>query len=551
MARIRIPRATIDQPAISGSNYLEQTQAMRIPTEKLQKSVVSAVNWKINHDNKQEELRIENKRKKYVSSLQKETQIWLQKTTEREDFEDITPKQLQKKWDNYYNTTLKRYKNTIYKGDDAAWERGMGASFDTVMSHNREKFYLIKDKVSQVQTVTRIQDNIEDRKTPFAQLPAGAAIWSYRDFASKDIDADAKAGIAVGLNPNAILEQKENIEQLAWESQLTKTYRTKDSYGDEIVDYAEIKKWLKNTNNKEFAGETLNPDRRKKLEKWAITEAKKQKEEIDNKIATENEKLFVSTYEKVEAYDPADASTYITEDEIDKLNFQGAEGIKYKEQLKKLRRNHAQKKIKPDSVYDNYEATWNQVLDGKVTSITQEYVVGSQKYTILTNPNLSAADRKSMITYINNEKNNPAANTQTKSAISKFNRDVKDFETPVKGGELSKRTTGAAIAWSQFKAKKEKEMRQKLRDGKTIEEIFDPSNETYLFADIQLYVPSQKQQFEWQRNNLGPLGGVTKKQTDLNIIPKKPIRINTKEERDNLAPGTPYIGPDDKVRIAK
>ena len=37
MARIRIPRATIDQPAISGSNYLEQTQAMRIPTEKLQK----------------------------------------------------------------------------------------------------------------------------------------------------------------------------------------------------------------------------------------------------------------------------------------------------------------------------------------------------------------------------------------------------------------------------------------------------------------------------------------------------------------------------------
>ena len=156
-----------------------------------------------------------------------------------------------------------------------------------------------------------------------------------------------------------------------------------------------------------------------------------------------------------------------------------------------------------------------------------------------------------MITYINNEKNNPAANTQTKSAISKFNRDVKDFETPVKGGELSKRTTGAAIAWSQFKAKKEKEMRQKLRDGKTIEEIFDPSNETYLFADIQLYVPSQKQQFEWQRNNLGPLGGVTKKQTNLNVIPKKPIRINTKEERDNLAPGTPYIGPDDKVRIAK
>lgn len=550
MARIRIPRATIDQPAISGSNYLGQTQAQRIPTEKLQQTVVSAVNWKINHDNKQEELRIENKRKKYVSTLEKETQIWLQETTESEDFEDITPEQLQKKWDDYYNTTLKRYKNTIYKGDDAAWERGMGASFDTVMSHNREKFYRIKDKVSQVQTVTRIQNNIEDRKTPFAQLPAGAAIWSYRDFASKDIDSDAKAGISVGLNPNAILGEKENIEQLAWESQLTKSYRTVDSYGAEIVDYVEIKKWLGNANNKEFAGETLNPDRRKKLKKWAETEATKQKEAIDNKIATENEKLFVSTYEKVEAYDPAKASTYITEDEIDKLNFQGAEGIKYKEQLKKLRRNHAQKKIKPDSVYDNYEATWNQVLDGKVTSITQEYVVGSQPYTILTNPNLSAADRKSMITYINNEKNNPAANTQTKSAISKFNRDVKDYEKPVKG-TLSKDTTGAAIAWSQFKAKKEKEMRQKLRDGKTIEEIFDPSNEAYLFADIQSYVPSRKQEFEWQRNNLGPLGGVTKKQTDLNVVPKKPVKIDTEEEYNKLPSGTPYIDPNGKVRIKK
>ena len=123
MARITIPRATIDQPAISGSNYLGQTQAQRIPTEKLQQTVVSAVNWKINHDNKQETLRIENKRKKYVSTLEKETQIWLQETTESEDFEDITPEQLQKKWDNYYNTTLKRYKNTIYKGDDATCDR--------------------------------------------------------------------------------------------------------------------------------------------------------------------------------------------------------------------------------------------------------------------------------------------------------------------------------------------------------------------------------------------------------------------------------------------
>jgi len=550
MARITIPRATIDQPAISGSNYLGQTQAQRIPTEKLQQTVVSAVNWKINHDNKQEELRIENKRKKYVSTLEKETQIWLQETTESEDFEDITPEQLQKKWDNYYNTTLKRYKNTIYKGDDAAWERGMGASFDTVMSHNREKFYRVKDKISQVQTVTRIQDNIEDRKTPLAQLPAGAAIWSYRDFASKDIDSDAKAGISVGLNPNAILGEKENIEQLAWESQLTKTYRTVDSYGAEIVDYAEIKKWLKNTNNKEFAGETLNPDRREKLEKWAISGAKKQKQEIDNKIATENEKLFVSTYDKVEAYDPTDASTYITEDEIDKLNFQGKEGIKFKEQLKKLRRNHAEKKIKPDSVYDNYEATWNQVLDGKVTSITQEYYVGTQEYTILTNPNLSAADRKSMITYINNEKNNPAANTQTKSAISKFNKDVKDFEGAIKG-QLSKNTPGAAIAWSQYKAKKEKEMRQKLRDGKTIEQIFDPSNEAYLFADIQTSLPSMKQQQEWLQNQFSITGGFTKKQTDLNMIPKKPVKIDTEEEYNKLPSGTPYIDPNGKVRIKK
>ena len=505
--KINPVRGEIEQKSISnrGSTLLDSVKSNRINYESFTNELSSIAQTINSHNDKLNQRRITNKSTKYNALMATDVNNFSQdieigkynsetQTYDPYTLDEITTKQTE------FNTKMeKKYKNKIYKDDDAAWEHFASYYWNNLKaadlgSHQGNKKKILADTAIAWSIYKTSQGN------DIKNIKADDTMWLKRDhLIAKEKEMFASA-VSSGVGNIDLTANIKAINNEFLIKAITSTHE-KQLFGDGINGNKTGYNWSKIVeeinSDKEYFGYKLNKDEKESLLDYSKNKAAEQDFWEMRSKDQHNEKLFKDNIESIR-----DGTTTISQ--VENLEFTEDEtGNKLKNELVTYARNKMLGNIPDESEILMFRHLRTEVVEMNVTSLTEDVVLPSDskivaKFTetqkvkylnkkgefvgmsIMERVNegfLSDDDYQRLYSIVNDP--------QLTTNLREFSKLIKAHEKEIRG-VLSKYDLKADVRVYQLETLAEKEFIKGLKDGKKPEDMLDPFHDDFILKPALL-----------------------------------------------------------------
>ena len=499
-------RDGIGQPAVGGGLDLIGVAAGQAAGTGFQDVITKIANYQAKQDEKEENVRIENKNSSEAAKLERRVQLQMDKWKEDETFATWTPEEFNAKWNSFEKQELNNLKNIIFKDDERAFAKFESAYY-TIFNNNRRIFRAEKQDKLRLDSLI----NLNRRKTARYSAPDALKVdsidsgnvWNWYESELKEIDKDAKVANTIdgtGSQPQIDAEKrlflKTTFETIFRKATIFQKKNelydpnSKDFAKDKVTDWNKVINYIENENT--YQGEAIPVDMKNELLAWARGE--KSKQEQLSKIEKEKRKdagLTSLTKSVLTGFDIDDPTTYITEEQIRTDGVNAGLSITEVNSLVKARRDIVENagKVKDDTLIFQdllFKITTGEITDGNQILPNDNLLPQYSNLNIISHPDLNTASKIELLNKISEMKK-----PKVKEANKLFNVKVKSYNNQVQG---KIKTNVGRQRYANYVVNKTIEFNELIfeqieegsKKGKryTAKDLLDQDSEYYIFSDI-------------------------------------------------------------------
>ena len=369
-------RGEIEQKSIGtrGSPILDSVRSNRIDYESFTNELTSIAQTINTHNDKLNQRRIVNKSTKYDAKMAIDVNNFSQDieigkyNAETQTYDPYTLDEITKKQEEFNTKMEKKYKNTIYKDDDVAWEHFSSYYWNNLKaadlgSHQGNKKKILADTAIAYQTFKTTQDiNITN-------TGANDHMWDKLEFMIKQekdmfVANDGVSKIDLAKNINDIT-QKFLVKAIKGGHEITL------ENGEKGYDWDSIRNEV-NDENHDYYKRKLSIDERKGLIEYIKEQSVEQNFFEDAWVTNNNETIFKN---KIDGIIKGDVKI----SEIKLLKFKTLEGEKLRNGLIEIATKVQLGEYGDESNIANFLEIRARILDGTITSLTEDIKLKSDE----------------------------------------------------------------------------------------------------------------------------------------------------------------------------
>ena len=530
-------RDGIAQPAVGGGLDLIGVAAGQAVGTGFQEVITKIANYQAKQDEKEENVRIQNKNSTEAAKLERRIQLQMDKWKEDPNFANWTPEEFNLKWNAFEKQELNNLKNIIFKNDERAFAKFESAYY-TIFNNNRRIFRAEKQDKLRLDSLI----SLNRRKTARYSAPDGLKVesidsgnvWNWYESELKEIDKDAKVANTIdgtGSQPQIDAEKrlflKTTFETIFRKGTIflknNELYdpESEDFANDKVTDWNKVINYIENED--EYQGKAIPVDMKNELLAWARGEKSKQEQLF--KIEKEKRKdagLASLTKSVLTGFDINNPTAYITEEQIrtDGVNA----GLTSTEinSLVRARRDIVENagKVKDDTLIFQdllFKITTGEITDGNQILSNDKLVPKYYNLNIISHPDLNTSSKIELLNKISEMKK-----PKVKEANRLFNLKVKSYDDQVEG---KIKTNVGKRRYANYVVNKTIEFNelifQEIKEGSkkgqryTVKDLLDQDSEYYIFSDITEFSITQDENInEYIDQTKGTTVSLKKKKPD-------------------------------------
>ena len=530
-------RDGIAQPAVGGGLDLIGVAAGQAVGTGFQEVITKIANYQAKQDEKEENVRIQNKNSTEAAKLERRIQLQMDKWKEDPNFANWTPEEFNLKWNAFEKQELNNLKNIIFKNDERAFAKFESAYY-TIFNNNRRIFRAEKQDKLRLDSLI----SLNRRKTARYSAPDGlkvesidsGSVWNWYESELKEIDKDAKVANTIdgtGSQPQIDAEKrlflKTTFETIFRKGTIflknNELYdpESEDFANDKVTDWNKVINYIENED--EYQGKAIPVDMKNELLAWARGEKSKQEQLF--KIEKEKRKdagLASLTKSVLTGFDINNPTAYITEEQIrtDGVNA----GLTSTEinSLVRARRDIVENagKVKDDTLIFQdllFKITTGEITDGNQILSNDKLVPKYYNLNIISHPDLNTSSKIELLNKISEMKK-----PKVKEANRLFNLKVKSYDDQVEG---KIKTNVGKRRYANYVVNKTIEFNelifQEIKEGSkkgqryTVKDLLDQDSEYYIFSDITEFSITQDENInEYIDQTKGTTVSLKKKKPD-------------------------------------
>tara|TARA_R100000152_G_C6769891_1_gene195877 strand:+ start:125 stop:1921 length:1797 start_codon:yes stop_codon:yes gene_type:complete len=530
-------RDGIAQPAVGGGLDLIGVAAGQAVGTGFQEVITKIANYQAKQDEKEENVRIQNKNSTEAAKLERRIQLQMDKWKEDPNFANWTPEEFNLKWNAFEKQELNNLKNIIFKNDERAFAKFESAYY-TIFNNNRRIFRAEKQDKLRLDSLI----SLNRRKTARYSAPDGLKVesidsgnvWNWYESELKEIDKDAKVANTIdgtGSQPQIDAEKrlflKTTFETIFRKGTIflknNELYdpESEDFANDKVTDWNKVINYIENED--EYQGKAIPVDMKNELLAWARGEKSKQEQLF--KIEKEKRKdagLASLTKSVLTGFDINNPTAYITEEQIrtDGVNA----GLTSTEinSLVRARRDIVENagKVKDDTLIFQdllFKITIGEITDGNQILSNDKLVPKYYNLNIISHPDLNTSSKIELLNKISEMKK-----PKVKEANRLFNLKVKSYDDQVEG---KIKTNVGKRRYANYVVNKTIEFNelifQEIKEGSkkgqryTVKDLLDQDSEYYIFSDITEFSITQDENInEYIDQTKGTTVSLKKKKPD-------------------------------------
>ena len=530
-------RDGIAQPAVGGGLDLIGVAAGQAVGTGFQEVITKIANYQAKQDEKEENVRIQNKNSTEAAKLERRIQLQMDKWKEDPNFANWTPEEFNLKWNAFEKQELNNLKNIIFKNDERAFAKFESAYY-TIFNNNRRIFRAEKQDKLRLDSLI----SLNRRKTARYSAPDGlkvesidsGSVWDWYESELGEIDKDAKVANTIdgtGSQPQIDAEKrlflKTTFETIFRKGTIflknNELYdpESEDFANDKVTDWNKVINYIENED--EYQGKAIPVDMKNELLAWARGEKSKQEQLF--KIEKEKRKdagLASLTKSVLTGFDINNPTAYITEEQIrtDGVNA----GLTSTEinSLVRARRDIVENagKVKDDTLIFQdllFKITIGEITDGNQILSNDKLVPKYYNLNIISHPDLNTSSKIELLNKISEMKK-----PKVKEANRLFNLKVKSYDDQVEG---KIKTNVGKRRYANYVVNKTIEFNelifQEIKEGSkkgqryTVKDLLDQDSEYYIFSDITEFSITQDENInEYIDQTKGTTVSLKKKKPD-------------------------------------
>jgi len=487
-------RGEIEQKSIGtrGSPILDSVRSNRIDYESFTNELTSIAQTINTHNDKLNQRRIVNKSTKYDAKMAIDVNNFSQDieigkyNAETQTYDPYTLDEITKKQEEFNTKMEKKYKNTIYKDDDVAWEHFSSYYWNNLKaadlgSHQGNKKKILADTAIAYQTFKTTQDiNITN-------TGANDHMWDKLEFMIKQekdmfVANDGVSKIDLAKNINDIT-QKFLVKAIKGGHEITL------ENGEKGYDWDSIRNEV-NDENHDYYKRKLSIDERKGLIEYIKEQSVEQNFFEDAWVTNNNETIFKN---KIDGIIKGDVKI----SEIKLLKFKTLEGEKLRNGLIEIATKVQLGEYGDESNIANFLEIRARILDGTITSLTEDIKLKSDEpktegKNILerVGTSIGNTDFERLNTVLQNKDNKrwgveyQQLQKLVVSRKSEIEGVMKDFDM------------AASVRMYDFESELEIEFFKQLKEGKSSTELLNPQSKDFILRPelLKKYVLSVSEQ---------------------------------------------------------
>lgn len=487
-------RGEIEQKSIGtrGSPILDSVRSNRIDYESFTNELTSIAQTINTHNDKLNQRRIVNKSTKYDAKMAIDVNNFSQDieigkyNAETQTYDPYTLDEITKKQEEFNTKMEKKYKNTIYKDDDVAWEHFSSYYWNNLKaadlgSHQGNKKKILADTAIAYQTFKTTQDiNITN-------TGANDHMWDKLEFMIKQekdmfVANDGVSKIDLAKNINDIT-QKFLVKAIKGGHEITL------ENGEKGYDWDSIRNEV-NDENHDYYKRKLSIDERKGLIEYIKEQSVEQNFFEDAWVTNNNETIFKN---KIDGIIKGDVKI----SEIKLLDLRRLEGEKLRNGLIEIATKVQLGEYGDESNIANFLEIRARILDGTITSLTEDIKLKSDEpktegKNILerVGTSIGNTDFERLNTVLQNKDNKrwgveyQQLQKLVVSRKSEIEGVMKDFDM------------AASVRMYDFESELEIEFFKQLKEGKSSTELLNPQSKDFILRPelLKKYVLSVSEQ---------------------------------------------------------
>jgi len=487
-------RGEIEQKSIGtrGSPILDSVRSNRIDYKSFTNELTSIAQTINTHNDKLNQRRIVNKSTKYDAKMAIDVNNFSQDieigkyNAETQTYDPYTLDEITKKQEEFNTKMEKKYKNTIYKDDDVAWEHFSSYYWNNLKaadlgSHQGNKKKILADTAIAYQTFKTTQDiNITN-------TGANDHMWDKLEFMIKQekdmfVANDGVSKIDLAKNINDIT-QKFLVKAIKGGHEITL------ENGEKGYDWDSIRNEV-NDENHDYYKRKLSIDERKGLIEYIKEQSVEQNFFEDAWVTNNNETIFKN---KIDGIIKGDVKI----SEIKLLDLRRLEGEKLRNGLIEIATKVQLGEYGDESNIANFLEIRARILDGTITSLTEDIKLKSDEpktegKNILerVGTSIGNTDFERLNTVLQNKDNKrwgveyQQLQKLVVSRKSEIEGVMKDFDM------------AASVRMYDFESELEIEFFKQLKEGKSSTELLNPQSKDFILRPelLKKYVLSVSEQ---------------------------------------------------------
>ena len=478
----------------TGSSMLDIAKSNRINYESTTNEF-AAITQTINaHNDKLNQRRISNKSTKYNALMSDDVQefgqsIELGKYNEStKTYDPWTEKEIKEKLLKFEKNMETKYKNKIYKNDEAAWEHFESYYYNNLKSadgnaHQANKKKILSDTSIAWSTYKSTQsENI-------ANVKANEGMWLAMEVMIAEETKMYASAVNAGIQN---IDLAANIKEIETKFLIKaiEAGHEKQLFGDGVdgnttgYNYKKIAKEI--NSGKKYYGKTLAKDEKEMLLNYVKDKALQQDWFDERNKKQHNEGIYKTNIEKIR-------SGNMTISQIETLNFTKDEnGKKIKDALLTYARSKMLGLLPTESNIELFRKLRTKVTTMDITSATQKVFTPDNeelktKYTTESNPegkmSLIEAVNEGLISEEDYNRLEAIMNDpQLTTDLREFNKLVEAY-TPLIEGKLAKYDMNSSVRVYELETILENKFRDGLKNGISARDMLDPTNDNFILTD--------------------------------------------------------------------
>jgi hypothetical protein len=487
MAKIKIPRAEITQPAVGGGRDLIGVAAGNAVGTGLQDLVTKFATYEIKKNKVEEDTRINLKVQDRTSLLNSELEEEVNNIINDPNFAFLPDNELEKKWQKIEARVQAQYKKD--QKEDPNFAKYYFSNMNTVLTRNKSLYRREKAKYLGVKTQQIVEDAGPTIINELAKIPPGSAKdAALNHFVSYVIPNTEKLALRYQIK----YDSKKEIKQIKLAA-LEQNLLSQNDFirKDGSPDYAAALKYVKDENNIDALGLFFDDgegDLRDDLAKVLFDKNNDQADQDEIAFKQENNKNFAEAFKILK--DPSkypDAQKRLQEIKQELTNPLNVEGQKTLERILKVAEEKQGGKSKTLSGALVFSSTAELIRNEELISRNQKYKLAGEKKALSINDRYNLEGPSGLNRTGFESLSNMLDNSDYADATKLLEEKSQDFRATFIGPEEI--FYNDSIADREYETKVDflrEIMLEELKAGISVDALFDPNNEKYIFRDANL-----------------------------------------------------------------